>query len=244
MSNILETEVEVPAHLTNDKRYGDLMRQVTSLGGEAALGRDSLPKLAHAVAKAAADGVIDLETKNAKGEDIATQIYARYAAAESKKAIHEHSKGGLKGNASKLRQIIAMGAMTTIDAVEVMDDAKRAREAMEGTEGVKVKSAYPFYVDVARAQQASPAAALSFDELKELACKEGSEPKTVEQELRRVLKTLEGLVSGENNHGIRDDDALTIAAVEAVKARLDAMALLAARNKLLAEAAALGLKLA
>src|SRR6478736_21283 len=102
--------VEAPAHLKNDKRFGDLIKTVTKLGEEASLGKDSLPKLAVAVVQAAADGVIDLETKNAKGEDAATQIYNRYATTESKKSIHEHT--GTKANASKLRQLIAMGVMT------------------------------------------------------------------------------------------------------------------------------------
>lgn len=237
------TAAETPAHLANDKRFSDLMKQVGKLGEEASLGRDSLPKLAHAVVKAAADGVLDTETKDAKGNDAAAQIYEKYAVAESKKAIHEHSAGGKKANISKLRQLIAMGALATIDAVEVMQMAYQAREDMQADDN-KVKSAYPFYVDVARKQLESPKAALDKRTLEGLACKEEPKPKELEAELKRALKILEGLVTGENRDKIQDTDALTEAAFHAVKERLDKIATLRLRAELLKKAAAAGITLA
>lgn len=233
---------ETPAHLKNDKRFSELKKQVIKFGEEASLGRDSLPKLAHAVVKAAADGVLDLESKDAKGNDIAHQLYEAYAAAESKKAVHEHSAGGKKANVSKLRKLIEMGAMTTIDAVEVMQAAFQAREDMMADDQ-KVKPAYPFYVEVAREQLKSDKP-MTKKELEDLVLKDAPNEKTVEGELKRALKILEGLVTGENRDKIKDDDALTEAAFHAVKERLDNMATLAMRNKLMAQAAALGLKLA
>ena len=237
------TAAETPAHLANDKRFSDLMKQVGKLGEEASLGRDSLPKLAHAVVKAAADGVLDTETKDAKGNDAAAQIYEKYAVAESKKAIHEHSAGGKKANISKLRQLIAMGALATIDAVEVMQMAYQAREDMQADDN-KVKSAYPFYVDVARKQLESPKTALDKRTLEGLACKEEPKPKELEAELKRALKILEGLVTGENRDKIQDTDALTEAAFHAVKERLDKIATLRLRAELLKKAAAAGITLA
>ena len=233
---------ETPAALSNDKRLSDLLKQVGQFGAEASLGKDSLPKLAHAVVRAAADGIIDADTKDAKGNDSATIIYERYAANESKKAIHEHSSGGKKANISKLRQLISMGVMTTIDAVEVMQAAFEARNAMIADDN-KVKSAYPFYVDVAREQLKQPTP-LSKAELEDIALKDAPKPKTLEGELKRAMNILEGLMSGENRDKIKDSDALTEAAFHAVKERLDKIATLAQRNKLLQEAAKLGLKLA
>lgn len=248
MTNVTNATVapaaETPAHLANDKRFGELMKQATKFGEEASLGRDSLPKLAHAVVKAAADGVIDTETKNAKGEDAAAQIYAKYTAAESKKAIHEHSAGGKKANISKLRQLIAMGELTKIDAVEVMQEAFQAREGMSREEGVKVKAAYPYYVDVARAQLGRPDKALTRQELEDIVQKDGPQPKELEKELQRAAKILEGLVTGENRDKLKDSDPLTEAALQALKERLDNIATMRQKEKLAKMAAALGMKLA
>lgn len=236
------TAAETPAHLKNDKRFGDLMKQVTTLGTEASLGRDSLPKLAHAVVKAASDGVIDLETKDSKGNDAAVQIYEKYAAAESKKALHEHSTGGKKANISKLRQLITMGVMSTIDAHEVMQRAFQARENMLADDN-KVKSSYPFYVDVARAQIASKTA-LTDRDLENISLKDGPKERDLEAYLKTALKVLENLVTGENKEKIKDTDELTEAAFNAVKERLDKLHMMKKRMALIQEAAKLGINLA
>src|SRR6478736_621846 len=237
---ITMSEVETPAHLKNDNRFSDLMKKVVKFGEEASLGRDSLPKLAHAVVQAAADGVLDLETKDKNGDDCAAQIYAKYAAAESKKAIHEHSAGGKKANISKLRQLISMGCMTGVDAVQVMQDAFQAREDMLADDN-KVKSAYAFYVDVAR-QQLNEKTALSKRALERLALKDEPKAKELEAELKRALKIIEGLVTGENKDKLKDSNDLTEAAFHALKERVDQFATLRLREKLLKDAAALGIK--
>lgn len=230
------TEATTPENLKNDKRMSDLNKLVKKLGEEAAGGKDSLPKLAHAVVKAAADGVIT-------GSD-AEGIYKRYADAESNKAIHEHSVGGVKANVSKLRQLIEMGCMTTVDGVIVMDEAKQARDRMAEQEGVKLKSAYPFYIDVARAQLKADVI-LASDTLEELACKaESAAEKSVEKELTAILKRVEALISGEGKHGLHDTDEDTEAAYHILKGRLDKFATLRAHNELRAKAAELGLNLA
>lgn len=233
------SEVETPAHLKNDNRFSDLMKKVAKFGEESSLGRDSLPKLAHAVVAAAADGVLDLETKDKNGDDCAAQIYNKYVMAESKKAIHEHSEGGKKANVSKLRQLIAVGCSTTVDAVDLMQRAFQAREAMQADDN-KVKPAYPFYVEVAR-EQLKEKSPLTDRQLERLACKDAPKEKTIEGELKRALKILEDLVTGE---GKVDKDAheLTEAAMQAVKERLQVMATLALRKKFLEDAAKLGVK--
>jgi|GEM_PF-2670362 len=226
----------------NDKRFSDLMKNVSKLGEEASLGRDSLPKLAHAVVKAAADGVIDATTKDDKGNDAATNIYTRYAAAESRKAIHEHSAGGKKANISKLKQLIAMGCMTTIDAVDVMQRAFQVRENMIADD-VKVKPAYPFYVEVARSQLKTDQP-LDDEALGDLCRKDEAREKTLEGELSSILKKLESLVTGENRDKLQDTDELTEAAYHAIKERLDKLHMAEKRAQLMQQAAALGLKLA
>lgn len=215
---------EAPQHLKNDKRFSDMMKVVKKFGEESSLGKDSLPKLAQYVVKNASEGVIDTETKNAKGEDAATIIYEAYVRAESNKAIHEHS--GTRANASKLRQLIKVGNMTGIDAIQLMQDAFDAREAMQADDN-KVKPAYPFYVEVARAQLEAPNSQVDRRSLETLACKDAPKEKTIEGELKRAYKILEDLVSGEGRSP-KDKDEITEAALQAVKDRLDKFA--TARN--------------
>ena len=238
----VETEGEATATGKNDKRRSDLNRMVRKLGEEAALGKDSLPKLAHAVIAAAADGVIT-------GSD-AGAIYERYAAAESGKAIHEHSAGGLKANTSKLKQIIAMGEMTTIDPVSVMQAAYDARDAYiketaeaQGEDRPKFKSAYPYYVDVARSQLKSDQP-LTVDHFRELMVKPEPKQKDLETELKAIMNRLEGLVTGENKSGLQDEHDNTEAAFHLIKERVDAFGKARLMAKLAADAAALGVKLA
>lgn len=238
---------ETPAAQANDKRLKELTAKVDKLGQEAALGLDALPKLAHAVVAGAADGVIVLtdKYKDMKGKecDAAHFLYERYATNQSKKAIHEHSSGGFKGNVSKLRQLITLGAMTTIDAVQVMQDAFDAREGMKKEDGIKVKPAYPFYIEVAR-EQIKMDKPLTKRELEALVVVEGPEDKTLDGELRRVLKVLEGLISGENKSKLKDSHPKTEEAFHAIKERLATFVLDAERAKLMAQAKALGLTLA
>ena len=232
-TNIPETEAEVTTG-KNDKRKSDLLRAVGKLGEEASLGRDSLPKLAHAVVKAAADGVID-------GSD-AEGLYTKYATAESKKAIHEHSAGGKKANISKLKQLIEMGCMTTIDAVEVMQAAFQARENMIA-DSEKVKAAYPFYVEVARAQLKTDKP-LDQNTLEDMAKKDEPNAKTLEGELKKVAKVLEGLISGENRDKIKDNSEQVEAAFHLIQERLDALTLVKRQEQLRQKARELGIELA
>lgn len=233
---------ETPATLSNDKRKADLFKTVSKLGEEASLGRDSLPKLAHAVVKAVADGVINIDEKDDKGNDAATQVFERYAASEKKKSIHERSAAGIKANVSKLRQIMQMAALTTIDAVEQMQTAFDAREAMIADD-VKVKPAYAFYVDMAR-KQLTTDKPLTKAELERIAMKDAPAPKELEQILNQAFKLLEGLVTGENRDKIKDDNALTEAAMQAIRERIQELATLQRTEALRKEAAKLGLKLA
>jgi hypothetical protein len=44
---------------TNDTRYAEFMGEIREFGRNAAMGRDSLPMVAHAFVRAIVDGVLD-----------------------------------------------------------------------------------------------------------------------------------------------------------------------------------------
>lgn len=236
-----------PAAGDNDKRFKELVSQASKFGGEAALGADALPKLAHAVVQAAGNGVISLSTKHklkdGKEGDVATYLYEKYASEEGKKALHEHSKAGIKGNASKLRQLISLGLMTTVDGVDVMNNAYTARDNMLHEDGVKVKAAYPFYVEVAREQLKSDKP-LTMKALEGLAVKDEPDDKTLEQEVKAIIGRLEGLVTGENKFKLKDTSGKCEEAMHKLKELFAKMILDKQRMELIQAAAKLGLNVA
>lgn len=224
------TNTNIPTHGINDTRRADLDKLVKKFGGEAALGKDAMPKLAQAVLRAAADDVIT-------GDD-AEALYGTYLLNENTKLIHEQKKSSSKAQVSKLRQIINMGLMRSIDPVEVMQEAFDVREAMKADGEKGLKSAYAFYVDVAR-EQLKTDTALTRSELREIATKPQAE-KDLLKELEGMVKKLEGIISGENRYGMHDDSQNVIDAYDALKARVTAIMVQEQRNALIQEAAKLG----
>lgn len=210
-------------NLVNDNRLADGVKIIRELGRDAALGKDSLPKLAFQVTKMAQDGVIDLEKKwqdpvdASKMFDDAEYLFGEYAKAEGKKAIHERTAGGLKANVSKLRQLITFGVMTTIDPSSVLERAVKVRSEMID-QGEKVKAAYASYVDVARVQIANSDDELTDEQLTAAIRKPAAKDPEVEKILRGVYKKLENLISGEK--GVKDDSELVEQAFNAVRDRL------------------------
>lgn len=222
----------IPAHGVNDTRLSDLKKMVTKFGGEAALGKDAMPKLAMATIRAAADDVITA--------DDAGDLYALYVKAENSKLIHEQAKGSQKVQVSKLRQIISMGLMRTIDPVAVLQTAYDVREELKAESATGVKPAYAFYVDVAR-EQLKQETQLDRAEIRELAFRGGPAERTVQQELEAIAKKLEGLISGENRQGLKDDSQAVIDAYDAIKTRIATLTFEAQKLHLMQEAAKLGL---
>jgi hypothetical protein len=205
----------------NDQRYDDLMKEVRELGRASAAGKDSLPMLAHRVVRAAADGVIGTD-KDKDGRDAAVRLYEDYIAAESKKAVHEHSAGGVKANISKLRKLIEFGVMPIIDPVDIMNRAKVARDQIE-KDGDKPKPAYAGYVDLAREQLDNPGRELDEDEIKACLRRDAPKEKKLKDVLEKIHKDLEQLMTGEREDGIKDQSAEIIQAEEALRTRLAAM---------------------
>jgi len=205
----------------NDTRLADLMNNVREFGRLAAQGKDALPMLALKAAFAAADGVISLD-KDADGNDDASRLYVEYQKAESKKAVHEHTAGGLKANTSKLRQIITAAVMPTCDFVDTLNKVVAKREEMLGQEGVKVRPAYAAYIEAARTQIQQPDD-LTADQIEAAIKKPEAADKTVEGELKRADKILSDLISGDG--GVKCDEPEIVQARELVAGKLAAFTL-------------------
>ncbi len=226
---------------TNDTRQiqdlDDLNKAVRALGRDAAMGKDALPKLAVTVVRAAADEIVTA-ADNGKDDD-AYKLYSEYAESEGKKAVHEHTANGLKANVSKVRALIKMGEMTTCDPVDVLNRAIIIREEQR-TNGADVKSAYPAYIDVARSQLKLDRS-MTDEELAQAVLKKAAEEPTVEKELQGIAKRLDKLITGDNKHGLMDQDERTIAAYEALTKRIAAFTVEREMAEFLAKAEELGM---
>lgn len=188
----------------------EFFSDIRKFGRQSGEGASALPRLALRVIRAAADGILSTE-KPTGGKDDATIIYEAYTAEDSKKA--EHSAGGAKANASKLRQLITMGCMTTCDPVDVADRAVRKWNDMTAQE-LKPKPLYAGLVDVARAQ-CNQDVALTDDGIEEALTKTPAE-KSVEKEWKAIQKKVTGLVSGENTAGLKDQSDMALAIAKMV----------------------------
>ena len=209
--------------------------QVREFGRLAAQGKDSLPMLAVATVRASANGYIDT-VKDANGVDDAHRVYSEYAKANSKKAVHEHTKDGVKANASKVRQFIEFGALTTCDPIDVLNRAIVLRKEMVAAEE-KVRPAYHGYLEVARTQKGVDRP-LTDDELKHAVRKPAAEDKTEEGELEKAHKILDRLVTGEG--GVKSDSLIVVEAHKQVGDRLNELKFLRERDELVTKAAMLG----
>jgi hypothetical protein len=219
-------ETNPHANQPNDTRLEDGVKFIRELGRDAALGKDSLPKLAFQFTKMSAEGVIDLEKKY-EGDDLpkggkykfddAEFLFNEYSKAEGKKAVHERSLGGLKANISKARQFVAFGALTTCDPQAVLERAASIRKQMI-VDSKKVKSAYAAYVDVAREQQK-----LDTDATDDQLAGWISKPEKSSPELRKIIegafKKLEKLYT-DGIDGVQDQSDFIRGACDNLRDRL------------------------
>ncbi len=178
----------------------DVFKDVNKFGKASGAGASALGRLGLRALRAAADGVLSTAKPQGGGKDDATLVYEAYTAMDSKHA--EHTAGGAKANASKLRQVIAMGCMTTLsDPVAVGDRVVRIRERMEGAD-LKPKALFAALVDAAREQIASDSELT--DAQIEAICTKTKADKTLEKEWTAIQKRVEGLITGEASHGLND----------------------------------------
>lgn len=191
----------------------DLFKDINRFGKASGEGASALGRLGLRALRAAADGVISTAKPQGGGKDDATLIYEAYAAMDSKHS--EHTAGGSKANASKLRQVIGMGCMTTLsDPVAVGDRMVRIHEKMTEAD-LKPKALFPALVDTARAQAASDTE-LTDAAIEECLTKTKAD-KTLEKEWEAVYKKVEGLVTGEASHGLKDDSERAMQIAELVQ---------------------------
>jgi len=184
----------------------DFFKDVNKFGKASGEGASALGRLALRSLRAAADGILSTAKPQGGGKDDATLIYEAYAAMDSKHS--EHTAGGAKANASKLRQVIAMGCMTTLsDPVAVGDRVVALREKMEGAD-LKPKALFAGLVDVAREQLASDTE-LADAQIEGCLTKTKAE-KTLEKEWTAIQKKVEGLITGEASHGLKDTSDIAL----------------------------------
>lgn len=178
----------------------DFFKDVNKFGKASGEGASALGRLGLRALRAAADGVLSTAKPQGGGKDDATLVYEAYTAMDSKHA--EHTAGGAKANASKLRQVIAMGCMTTLsDPVAIGDRVVSIRERMEGAD-LKPKALFAALVDAAREQIASDTELT--DAQIEAVCTKTKADKTLEKEWTAIQKRVEGLITGEASHGLKD----------------------------------------
>lgn len=178
----------------------EFFKDINKFGKASGEGASALGRLGLRCLRAAADGLISCEKPPKGSKDDSTLIYEAYTAMDSKHS--EHTPGGAKANASKLRQIVAMGCMTTLsDPVAIGNRVVRIHEKMTDAE-LKPKALFAGLVDVARTQQASDTE-LTDAAIQECLTKTKAD-KTIEKEWEAIYKRTEALITGEGSHGLKD----------------------------------------
>lgn len=224
---------------TNDTRLQDFMGTVRELGRDSAAGKDALPNLAVAFARAVYDGVVETKADQ-HGDDAAARVFKTYAASEGKKKVHDRTESGLKANISKLRQIQKASELRSkLDFVDVLNRAHTIRQTAIDDD-IDVKPAYAAFVDVAREQLKHDeelddamlfAAVTSTTTTKEV---------TLEGQLKKAQKILEDVIAGEKHPHIKDQSPEVLAAAEQLNARLAMLMTTKAQSDAVAKALAAG----
>jgi hypothetical protein len=214
---------------TNDIREEILRKAIKKLGEQARDGHDSLPRLALRVIKWAEDGLVNPKPKGAKrnDKDDAQQLFEWYAEAEGKGGTFAYEPASLKAQVSKLRQVIKCGVMTTIGHPEILfERARDIHKQFHTADPKKVKQAYEALVSVARMQLEpdNSTSVLTDDQIKAAILRPGTETKELEQELSQIFKRLEGVITGENKHGLKDQSPDLLQAHECVGQRIKSLA--------------------
>lgn len=185
----------------------DLNKLLRGLGKDSIKSTLAKPRMAIAICRAAADGVI--------GEDEAEATYMTYLEGREeetgKNSMAEGASdgGSKKANVSKNMQIIRLGLLNTVDGPALLDRVNDARlhAVRNGGEDVKVKPTFDCFVDAARAQLAKPNEELSDEEINALVRKPEGKEKDLLQRLiddhKRLNKRLEELPSAAIENAIR-----------------------------------------
>jgi molecular chaperone GrpE (heat shock protein) len=163
LSPMTPAQTDKQASIAQNKSngYDAFMKQVTALGGDAARGMDALPRLARAVTEASLNGHVVDDYTDAKGNKLnkndagadkhIRHIYRAYKKAEGKAASNKNTDAE-DAQISKLNQFVKLGKLPNVAPLEVLDRARDIRNKVAETNPGKVKSAYAYFVDVARKQ--------------------------------------------------------------------------------------------
>lgn len=160
------------------------------IGADLAAGKDAWPKAALAACEAAALGVYT--------SDDAEALFTRVVKASQLAAIHDRSDNGLAANVSKLRQCLHVGAKFGTDTLE---RAARLYAIHHGS--AQLKSAYPAYVDVARAQLKADHL-LDDDAILAAMSKGEAKASTAETKIKQAMKAIEAAQKLREAEGERD----------------------------------------
>ena len=192
--------------IRNDNRLNDYLSDARSYGRDAATGGDAWPKMIVRTVSAAADSVIT--------KDDAEMIVSAFIEAQGKKAVHERTTASLKKTKSEIAKTIEFGALTTVDAVEVIGRAV----TIYGNMQVERKSAVNAYLQVVRNQLKAPDYALTDDEIEQAMAKDDAKPRTIEQQLKAALKAVEAALKLNEE----SDNPIALEGATAAKAALEA----------------------
>lgn len=176
---------------TNYRTADDLNSLLDDCGVAIAAGKDAWPKAGLLACEGAALGHFT--------SDDADAIFARIIRAANLAAIHERSEGGLKANISKLRQFLHVGAKFGTDTLERAAYLYGKLHAS----GADLKSAYPAYVDVCRAQLKADAL-LDDDAIEHAMGKGEAKASTAESKIKQALKAIEAAQKLRAAEGERD----------------------------------------
>ena len=191
--------------IRNDNRLADFLSDARNYARDKASGNDAWPKMIVRTVSAAADQVI--------GPDDAELIVNTFIEAQGKKAVHERSTDSVKKTKSEIKKTIEFGALTTVDAVDVMGRAV----TIYGNMQAERKSPVNAYLQVVRNQLKQPDYALTDDEIERAMAKDEAKGRTIEQHLKAALKAVEAALKANEE----SDEPMTLEGATAAKAALE-----------------------
>jgi hypothetical protein len=208
--------------IRNDNRLSDYLSASKKLAGDKAAGGDAWPKMIVLTVSAAADGVVS--------PDDAEMIVNTFIEAQGKKSVHDRTTDSVKKTKSEIKKTIEFGALTTVDAVDVIGRAV----TIYGNMQVDRKSAVNAYLQVVRNQLKSPDYALTDDEIEAAMAKDEAKARTIEQQLKAALKAVEAAIKLNEE----SDTPIALEGATAAKSALEAQIATLARAAEIAKARA------
>lgn len=191
--------------IPNDTRLQDAINRFRGYGRKKAQGGDAWPMALLDAVEQAREGVFT--------PDMTELLLSEYIDAGNMKAIHDRTIASAKKSKSELKRAIDMGALTTIDAVDVMGRAVTIFRDM--TE--EKKSTVNAYMQVIRDQLKAPDYALTDADIKQAMTKDDAKARSIQARLKAALKEVEKAIA-ENDEA---DDKIDLDYAATAKAALE-----------------------